>query len=245
MTWINRLRLFMALLAVVTLVAVLTLVFNQRQTQAASLSATIGADTYVVGAAYGGTVIKQYVEEGDTVVTGQRLFTVVSVGLQHDLDNGLRVKSSEAYDVSRKKGTLTYKATVAGQVRGLEARLGNALAANQPFAKIVVVDSQFVDARYLLTPRDYERVAEGAQVAILLPDNRSIEGQVSSVEVATDNGQAATKIRVDSPDLVRDELGDLTKPGTPVVATVRLRDDGPLAGVADLAFSTLRQIGRP
>ena len=243
MTMVNRLRLLAGLLAVVAIVAALTLVFNQRQTRAASLTATIGADTYLVGAAYGGTVIKQYVQDGDTVETGQRLFTILSVGLQQDVANGLKIQDSAAYDVNTKKGTLTYKATVAGQVSGLEARLGNALATNQPFAKITVVDSQFVEARYLLTPRDYERVTEGARVSILLPDNRSIEGRVSSVEVATDYGQAATKIRVDSPDLARDELGDLTKPGTPVVATVELRDDGPLAGVSDLAFRTLQQIG--
>lgn len=243
MTWINRLRLFTALLAVVSLVAVLTLVFNHRQTQATSLSATISADTYLVGAVYGGTVTKQFVEEGEIVAAGQSLFTVLSVGLQHDLANGLRIKSSEAYDVNARKGTLTYKATVSGRVSELQARLGNALATNEPFAKITVVDSQFVEARYLLTPRDYDRVTEGASVSILLPSNRSIDGRVTSVEVATDDGQAATRIRVDSPALRSPALGDLTKPGTPVAATVELRDDGPLAGVSDLAFSTLRQIG--
>jgi len=243
MTWINRLRLLTGLLAVLGLVAVLTLVFNQRQSRAASLSATIGADTYVVGAAYGGTVTKQYVDEGEIVHTGQKLFTLLSVGLQQDLANGLQIQSSKAYDVNTKKGTLTYKATVAGQVSELEARLGNALAANQPFAKITVTNSQFVDARYLLTPRDYGRVTEGAPVSILLPNNLSIDGRVSSVKVATEDGQAATKIRVRSPDLVRDDLGNLTKPGTPVIATVQLRDDGPLAGISDLAYAAFRQVG--
>lgn len=243
MTWFNRLRLLAALLAVLGLVAALTLVFNQRQTQATSLSATIDADTYVVGAAYGGTVTKQYVDEGETVEAGQKLFTVHSVGLQNDLANKLKIKSSKAYDVDAKRGTLTYKATVAGQVGELEARLGNALAANQAFAKITATDSQFVDAHYLLSPGEYERVIEGSRVSILLPDNRSIDGSVQSVKVTTENGQAATKIRVYSSDLVRNDLGDLTKPGTPVVATVELRDDGPLAGVSDQAFATLRQIG--
>jgi multidrug efflux pump subunit AcrA (membrane-fusion protein) len=243
MTWINRIRLLTGLLGVFALVAALTLVFNQRQTRAASLSATISADTYVVGAAYGGTVIKQYVKEGDTVDTGRKLLTILSVSLQQDLANGLQIQSFDAYNVDTEKGTLTYKATVPGRITELEARMGNALANNQPFAKITVLDSQFVDARYLLTPRDYERVSEGARASIQLPNNRSIDGSVSTIEVATDNGQARTRIRIDSPDLIREDLGDLTKPGTPVVATVRLRDDGPLAGVSDLAFSTLQQIG--
>jgi multidrug resistance efflux pump len=243
MTWTNRFRLLAGLLTVITLVAGLTLLFNQRQTRAASLTATVSADTYLVGAAYGGTVIEQNVRDGDTVENGQELFTILSVGLQQDLANGLKIQSSEAYDVNTKEGTVTYKATVPGQVSELAARLGNALATNQPFAKITVVDSQFVEARYLLTPRDYERVAQGARVSILLPNNQTIDGQVSSVEVATDEGQARAKVRVDSPDLTRADLGDLTKPGTPVVATVELRDDGPLAGVSDLAFSMLRQVG--
>jgi heme A synthase len=46
MTWINRLRLLGGLLGVIFLVAVLTLIFNQRQTKATSLSATISADRY-------------------------------------------------------------------------------------------------------------------------------------------------------------------------------------------------------
>jgi hypothetical protein len=66
---------------------------------------------------------------------------------------------------------------------------------------------------------------------------------VSTIEVATENGQAATQVRVDSPELTKGNLGDLTKSGTPVVATIHLRDDGPLAGVSDLTFDFLQQIG--
>ena len=38
-------------------------------------------------------------------------------------------------------------------------------------------------------------------------------------------------------------LATLTKTGTPVVATLQLRDDGPLSGVSDGVFDFLRQIG--
>jgi len=242
MTWTNRLRLLGGVIAIFLLVSVLALVFNQRQTQAASLTATIDADTYEVGAAYGGTVTKQYVVKGDSVDKGQKLFTVQSVPLQQDLANGLQISSSPAYDVNTDKGTLTYKATVAGQVSELEAKLGNALGSGEPFAKISVTGSQFVDARYLLTPRDYERVEEGAPVSILLPNNSNIEGTVTTIKVATDGSQARTEVRVDS-DALKSDLGDLAKPGTPVVATLQLRDDGPLAGVSDMVVDFLRQIG--
>jgi HlyD family secretion protein len=243
MTWINRLRLTAGMLGVFLLVAALTLIFNQRQTQAASTTATIGAETYDVGASYGGTVTKQFVREGDSVTEGQRLFTVQSVSLQQDVANGLEISSTDAYQVNTKAGTLTYRATVAGQVSDLRAKLGNSLGNGEPFAKITVADSEFVDARYLLSPRDYERVHEGAKVSVLLPNNSSINGQVTTIKVTTDVGRARTDVRIDSEALRSSDLSDLTKPGTPVVATLQLRDDGPLAGVSDIAFNFLRQIG--
>lgn len=243
MTWINRLRLFGGILGVVVLVAALTVVFNQRQTRAASSTASINVDSYVVGAAYGGTVIEQFVDDGDTVTTGDKLFTIQSVQLQQDLANGLEVTGSDAYTVNPKRGTLTYRATLAGEVSDVQARLGNALGTGAAFAKISVVDSQFVEASYLLSPRDYQRVVEGATAKILLPNNQTIEARVSRIAVATDNGQARTDVRIDG-DALRDaDLGDLTKAGTPVIATLQLRDDGPLAGVSDLFFDFFRQIG--
>jgi multidrug resistance efflux pump len=242
MTWINRLRLLGGLLGVIFLVAVLTLIFNQRQTKATSLSATINADRYEVGAAYGGTVTQQFVHDGDSVSKGDRLFTIHSVSLQQDAANGLEIQSSDAYDVDIAKGTLTYRATVAGEVSDLRARLGNSLGTAEPFAKITVTHSEYVEARYLLSPRDYERVAKGAKATILLPNNFRIRGTVNTIEVATENGQAATTVRVDSPELTKGGIG-LTTSGTPVVTTLQLRDDGPLAGVSDLAFDFLRQIG--
>ena len=70
-------------------------------------------------------------------------------------------------------------------------------------------------------------------MSILLPNNQTVDGTVSTIEVATEKGQALTEVRVDSEELADDDLATLTKPGTPVVATLQLRDDGPLAGVSD------------
>jgi HlyD family secretion protein len=183
------------------------------------------------------------VRDGDSVATGDKLFTIQSVSLQQDVANGLKIQSSPAYDVDTTMGTLTYRATVAGEVSYLQARLGNSLGTGEPFAKITVTNSQYIDAHYLLSPRDYGRMTKGAKATILLPNNINIAGTVSTIEVATENGQAATQVRVDSPELTKGNLGELTKSGTPVVATIQLRDDGPLAGVSDLAFDFLQQIG--
>lgn len=240
MTWINRLRLFGGILGVLLLLAVLTLIFNQRQNRASSLDATVASDTYDVGAAYGGTVIKQYVNDGDVVKAGDKLFTIQSVPLQQDLANGLKLSNTDAYDVDSKAGTLTYKATVAGQIIDLEAKLGNALGTGSPFAEISVVGSEYVDAKYLLSPGDYDRVEEGAEVDILLPDNNTVSGTVATIKVSTEDAKALTEVRVDSKALSDSKLA---KTGTPVNATLHLRDDGPFAGVNDQVSDFLRKIG--
>lgn len=243
MTWTNRFRLFGGLLGVLALVSVLTLVFNQRQTQAQSQSAEIQTDTASIGAGYGGTVIKQYVDDAQQVQVGDKLFTLQSPALQADVANDIEVKGNGAYDVNAKKGRITYKATVAGRVDGLTAQLGTTLTPGSPFAKITVTGSEYIKAHYLLTPRDYERVEAGAPVSILLPNNQKIAGSVSDIRVSTEQAKAAAEIRVDSTELTDPAIATLTRTGTPVVATVELRDDGPLAGVTDSLFAFARKIG--
>jgi hypothetical protein len=86
-------------------------------------------------------------------------------------------------------------------------------------------------------------VVEGARVDILLPNNQTVTGTVTTIRVATENAQALTEVRVDSDELAEESLANLTKTGTPVTATLQLRDDGPLAGINDRLFDFLRQIG--
>ncbi|MGI8456897.1 MAG: HlyD family efflux transporter periplasmic adaptor subunit [Propionibacteriaceae bacterium] len=244
MTWINRLRLFGGLLGITLLVAALTLLFNQRQSEATSLSAQVEADQYKVGATYSGTVTKAYVAEGDSVTKGQKLFTVQSVDLQQDISNGLSVDDTEAYNVDIKKATLTYKAVTAGVVTDLKAKIGASLSSGSDLATLTSSGSEYVVAQYLLTPNDYGRIEKGAPVKLLLPDNKTVAGQVDSVKVQTDAGQAATEVRVNSEAIRTDpSIAELSQPGTPVTATLTLRDDGPLAGASDLTFNFLRQIG--
>ena len=153
----------------------LTLIFNQRQTKAASLSATISADTYSVGAAYGGTVIKQYVRDGDSVATGDKLFTIQSVSLQQDVANGLKMQSSPAYDVDTTMGSADLHAPRSPARSAIcRPKLGNSLGTGEPFAKITVTNSQYIDAQYLLSPRDYGRMRRAPRPPFCCPTTSAL-----------------------------------------------------------------------
>src|SRR6478672_9517886 len=214
MTWTQRLRLFGGIVAVLALTAVLTLVFNQRQAQALSTTGQVVSAQASVGAAYGGVVTKTEAGDGDEVKKGQTLFTVNSPDLQRDLSQGLKVTSTDGFVQN---------------------------GAN--LATITSDGSQYALADFVLSPRDYERIVKGAAVSLRLPDDRTVEGTVQSVSVTTENGQAKTRVTIASDSLKDPKIAELTHPGTPVAATLSLRDDGPLAGPTDGLRSFLIKIG--
>lgn len=242
MTWGNRLRLLVGLVVIVALVGVFTLVFNQRQQQATSTSATISAQSYPVGTDYGGIVTRQYVQVGDTVKAGQELFEVQSLRLQQDVAAGLVTADSSAYPVSR-DGTATLLATVSGRISAIDVQQGAFAQAGAVLAHIDRAGSLYVKADFTLTARDYARITEGAAVQVLLPNQRTVEGRVGTIEVETVDGKAQSAIRVVSDQLVEGTDNGLIMPGTPVTATLHLRDDGILSGPSDAFADLLRKIG--
>jgi multidrug resistance efflux pump len=243
MTWTQRLRLFGGILAVLALTAVLTLVFNQRQAQALSTTGQVVSSQASVGAAYGGVVTKVDAKDGDEVTKGQPLFTVNSPDLKRDLSQGLKVTSTDAFDVDTASATVTYKALSDGRLSGIEAQTGGFVQNGTNLATITADGSQYAKADFVLSPRDYERIVKGAQVRLRLPDDRTVEGTVQTVAVKTENGQAKTQVTVASDALKDPKLVELTQPGTPVAATLSLRDDGPLAGPTDGLRAFLIKIG--
>jgi len=242
MTWTARIKLALGLVVVLAVVAGATLVFTQRQAQVTSTSATIQAQEYGVGTDYSGTVTGQSVDVGDTVRAGDPLFEVQSLSLLQDIGRGLVTYDTDSYSVAA-DGTMTFRSTVDGTVASVTAKEGSFVQAGADLAVIDKVDSLTVQADFLLTPRDYERIEDGAEVDLLLPDQKTLRGVVETVAVVTKDGNAETSIRVASDGLVQGDRNGLVTPGTPVEATLHLRDDGILAGPVDQAHQFLRQIG--
>jgi len=240
MTWKNRSKLIFGLLAVVILVAACTVIFNQRQLQAVSQSATIKADSYPVGTDYGGIVTDQYVQQGDSVSAGEVLFQVQSLQLERDIKTGA-VAATRA-DIAN-DGTITIRASVDGIVSDVTVEQGGFAQAGSVLANINRSGSLFVEAKFVLSPRDFGRISDNASVTLRLPDQSTITGTVESLGVQTMSGSAETIAHVVSDELVAGDESGLVQPGTPIEATLELRDDGPLAGVGDASKDFLRKIG--
>lgn len=243
MTAVNRIKLLGGLLAVLVLSLLLTLLFNQRQTRVASVSATVEAPLSVVSSSYGGVVTETNVENGSLVRRGDRLFTVSSITLQQDIGHGVKPVSTEAYDIDAADGTVTYKAVQDGYVTDSRAQVGSFLANGSAMATVVADGRRQVVATYVMSPTDYGRVEDGARVNIFLPNNERVGGRAEGVAVATEDGQAITRVRIASDDLADPAHAHLTRQGSPVVTVLELRDDGVLAGPTDALLGFLTKIG--
>ncbi|MFT3861228.1 HlyD family efflux transporter periplasmic adaptor subunit [Micropruina sp.] len=244
MTWINRLKLWGGILGIAALVFALTVLFNQRQSQVASVSAAVEAPTSIVGSSYGGVVTEVFVKQGDAVSAGDKLFTLTSVQLQQDVGNGLRPTSTDAYTIDTKMGTITYKAVSSGYVASLDAAPGSFLAGGSSMAVVVADGQRTVTAQFELESTDYGRVEQGADARIVLPNNQTVAGTVAGVEVKTnDQGKAITFVTIDSDALLDAKLTTLTRLDTPVTVIMELRDDGWLAGPSEAMLAFFTKIG--
>lgn len=242
MTWGARLRLAGGMLVVLAVVAACTVVFSQRQTRAESTSAAMVAQEFDVGTTYAGTVTESFVAVGDEVIAGEELFSVRSPTLARDLATDAVAASDFAFPIEA-DGTYTIVSTVAGTVSEVTAPVGDFVQGGQVVARIDQEGTLAVVAEFTLTARDYGRIADGSVVELRLPNDSTITGVVDGIDVDTVAGRATSKITVNSASLAAEDFGGLYQPGTPVVASMHLRDDGPLAGVTDALGDFLRKIG--
>ena len=240
MTWANRLR-FGAGIAVVTLIATFGIVvFNQRQHRVDSLSAAIMAVEHPVGIDYSGIVTEVYVGVGDEVAEGDPLIVLNSAALERDIADGLVSEDRSGVDPS---GELTVVASVAGVITDLDVGAGSYAWQGSPVATISERDTLFVEADYLVSGIDFGRIEEIAVVDITLPDTTMLEGQVVGMDVEKAGSESLITLRVASGQLDWGAVADLVRPGTPVLATLNLRDDGFLAGTGDMLSTLVHRIG--
>lgn len=230
MTWRKRIGLAAGLLAVIVLAAGLTMIVNDNSGKIDGKSASLVAEEYPVGTDYSGTITQQFVQVGDEVKAGQPLFEVQSAGLERDLAQGLVTPENLTHEV-KNDNTLVITATNAGQVDDIAYANGAFVPSNSTIATIQEAGTMYVEADFLLSAKDYARIPKNANVDITLPNNQQIEAKVSQINVSTENGEARTVVKAHSDQLANGT--GLFAVGTPVQATLHLKNDGVVTDVTN------------
>ena len=215
---------------VAVLTAGATYLLGNRLAQTTSESASIQVSSLSVGTDYPGTVTEAFVSDGDQVSTGDRLFSMDSLALARQLREEVVPADVGSYTVGL-DGSMTFLAPGDGVVRDLSAQPGSFVPAGSVIALVDQSETLYVLAHFDLTPREYARVEVGAPVELSLPNATQLSGEVESVTVTTSEARAQAVVVVASQALAEAELEGFYQPGTPVEASMALRDDGPLAEV--------------
>jgi len=241
MTWGSRIRLMVGVLLVLAVAAVATFKLNETRGHVASDSAQIMARTYAVGTPYEGLVAAQQVEVGDTVKKGDPLFVIDSSSLDYDRAHGLVGDTIEGTAIDA-EGRLVLLATDDGTVTEVTADGGTFVRASSDLATVERTGSLYVQAQYTLSPTQYARVPDSAPVEIKLPDQHTVTGHVSRVQVQTVDGKAQAVMTVTAKGLVDGSRNGLVVAGAPVQADLQLHNGGVVTTVADHVSGYLKGV---
>jgi multidrug resistance efflux pump len=230
MTWANRFRLTLGLVAVLALGAWMTFHLNESKAIATSSSAQIESQTYAVGSQYAGLVVDQLVNQGDAVTEGMPLFVIDSSTLRHDVSIGFAPTDTPGQMIND-AGQVVVLATGNGTVAKVEATRGTFVPAAAVLAQVEKEGSLYVKAEYTLTAKEYARIDEDATVSIVLPNEQTVPGRVAGIEVQTVSSKAQAIVTVESDKLVAGKANGLMAAGTPVNAELQLQNDGVVTDV--------------
>lgn len=218
MSFWKRLRFLGGILFVSLLLICLTAYLTYTMTHVRSSSATLKSDSYAVGTDYSGVILKQYIEPGDHVKTGQQLFLIKSSLLNSDLTSGSLKQNDIAFSVD-KQNNIILKATVSGTVADVSYLEGSFVPANKEIANIRIDNSAYVEAYFKLAPPDYARLHDGDLVVVTLPNNQHVNAAVNDISVSNTNGATQTIVKA---RLQGSASGIAFSDGTPVSAELHL-----------------------
>jgi len=218
----SKFKFLIGILMVFVLVAGLLVYLQYSMSRSTSRSARIDANTYTIGVDYSGIIEKQYIEEGQTVKTGDSLFEIRSSALAGAIADKKIEVSTLIFDVT-KEGNILLKASNAGVVNTVNYREDTYVPANNELARINLADELFVTGTYRLSPPDYARIKKGSTVLVTLPDNQKLKATVFDISLVSKDTDVDTIVKAKISD--SDSSRVSFSVGTPV-ETVLLFDDG-------------------
>jgi biotin carboxyl carrier protein len=228
MTVFARLKLLIGILAVTGAVGLLSKHVDSQISTVTDASASLDSQHYAVGTTYAGDVVGRYVQAGEHVQEGQRLFAIHSSALARDVKSGIGASSTAPYRV-RGGDTLIVTAPTGGTVSKVNVIRGAFVTSGQVLAEVDVRRTTYVRADFSLTPTQYARMREAQTVSVTLPNHQIVRTRISQTTVRTVDGTALTTVVAQSQQLRR---SDLFARGTPVRAQVRLDEEGLLPSVS-------------
>lgn len=239
MNFTSRIRFIIGILIVIFIVGALSMYLNGIMSVSQSTKAELAADSTTLGTDYPGLVVKQNVEEGDTIKKGEVLFEIQSAQLNDDLTKGVVSASSLPFSVDPATNYIQLKANEDGVVEKIDYRAGSYVPNGGIVASIHTVSSLYVVAHFHLSPPDYARIDKSNKMILHFPDNSTQTATIFSVALVSngDNVDTVVKGRLSNADISDFRFSV----GTPVQATLQLKQDNIFQGL----FTYIQNLFKP
>ncbi len=224
MTWKNRFKFTMGILVTIGLVGALFVYLNYSMSRVASHTAQLAADAYSVGVDYSGILDKSYVQAGQKVQKGDKLFEIRSAALATSLSQRQVTSGTLLFGLTS-DGDVLVTASKQGTVRKINYQIGSFVPANSEIASVSLDGSLYVLATYKLSSPDYARINYDSVVVVTLPDNRTAEGKIFDVSLGHSDSEKQVETIVKARLNPKDVNTAVFVPGTPVETTWQLDTD--------------------
>lgn len=222
MGFFARLKFLIGLLVVIGLVAGLFLVLNYSISNIRSQKASLENDAFGVSTEYPGALRRQFVQVGDKVKEGDRLFEISSPDLVEALRNDRVERDTQLFEVTDDDNMILL-ANASGTVQQINFADGAYVEANAEIATVSTDNARYVIARYLLNAPDYARISRDNPVQVTLPDNTKYNADVFDIALEQDGQLVYTVVRARLPKEAQ-ILPTFTS-GTPVSTSWQLKDN--------------------
>lgn len=217
MTWRTRFKLLTGLIVIGALGVMATAYVDRNLSQVTTNKAQIDAHTYSVGVSSSSQVTQQYVEVGDTVKTGQTLFTVASRELREEMETSENKTQDPVYELLE-NGDIAIKASKPGLVQKIKYPQGSFVPDNAEIATITDGTSMFITATYEMNRPSYEKLHTNSAMKVKLPDGSTVDAKVRQITILSND--PVIKARVEAVVQNASAASVKNAPGTPVVATI-------------------------
>lgn len=214
-----RKRLVASFIILILVCCGLYLYFDNSQAVATAQTAQLKTNTYDVGTAYSGQITKQYVQEGDTVKAGDKLFEIDSAELKVSLQKSEVSRASLGIPLTSDDDILV-EATKPGVVKTVDQSQGSFVPANTVLATISQTSNLQVEASVNLSPDQYSHINRNSRLIVTLPDGTVTRTPISNTDIVNENNQVIAKLTGDLHHVKQDPL--TIKDGAPVKTRLQI-----------------------
>ncbi len=183
-------------------------------------SASLNLATYAVGTTYDGLVVGQYVNQGDSVRVGQKLYEIKSDKLASQLAAGT-LKAADLSSSLSSNGDIILTAQHSGIISQVDALAGSFVTGGKTLAVITGMNGATVRSNFELSNREYDKISVNTPVRVLL-GAQSVQASITGITQESSNGHTITTITAALPSI--DKTQTIYQTGAPVNTSIVLNN---------------------